>query len=91
MSSESAKYCSVETTLTSTPETMIGTIGTLTIIPPHHTFVEAVPLSVNKVIKNISVLKCKCCDAKLDSDKMVDNIIKCEYCDSDNYIKLEDE
>lgn len=42
-----------------------------------------------KVIKNISVLKCKCCDAKLDADKMKNNIIKCEYCNSDNYINIE--
>lgn len=47
--------------------------------------------SREKVIKNIKVLKCRCCDAKLDSTKMYNNIIKCEYCDSDNYIELEDE
>ena len=47
------------------------------------------PIEKEKVIKNISVLKCKCCDAKLDAKKMKNNIIKCEYCDSDNYINME--
>ncbi len=51
--------------------------------------ISAPPIEKEKVIKNISVLKCKCCDAKLDAKKMKNNIIKCEYCDSDNYINME--
>lgn len=58
--------------------------------PDYDSVVVHMP-KAEKVIKNIKVLKCRCCDAKLDSTKMYNNIIKCEYCDSDNYIELEDE
>ena len=75
------------------------TATALTITTPTYryiTFPGSDSITVNvpgreKVIKNIKVLKCRCCDAKLDSTKMYNNIIKCEYCDSDNYIELEDE
>lgn len=74
-----------------------GPTPTIT-IPTHRciTLSDSASITVNvpsreKVIKNIKVLKCRCCDAKLDSTKMRNNIIKCEYCDSDNYIELEDE
>ena len=55
----------------------------------NNSVIISAPIEKEKVIKNISVLKCKCCDAKLDAKKMKDNIIKCEYCDSDNYINME--
>ena len=66
---------------------------TLTTVPEYHynnnSIIISAPIEKEKVIKNISVLKCKCCDAKLDAKKMKNNIIKCEYCDSDNYINME--
>ena len=55
----------------------------------NNSVIISAPIEKEKVIKNISVLKCKCCDAKLDAKKMKNNIIKCEYCDSDNYINME--
>lgn len=68
---------------------------TLTTVPEYqyqynnNSVMISAPIEKEKVIKNISVLKCKCCDAKLDAKKMKNNIIKCEYCDSDNYINME--
>ena len=83
-----------EPTLTVKPthNTVITTVTTPKYLscPDYDSFVVHVP-KTEKVIKNIKVLKCKCCDGKLDSSKMKDNIIKCEYCDSDNYVELEDE
>ena len=56
---------------------------------PNNEIMISAPIKTERTIKNISVLKCKCCDAKLDADKMKNNIIKCEYCDYDNYIDME--
>jgi DNA-directed RNA polymerase subunit RPC12/RpoP len=68
-------------TITTTTPTYVYTTST-----GHTTLVEK-----ERTIKNIHALKCSCCDAKLNIKKMKDNVIRCEYCDSDNYINIESE
>lgn len=83
----------INTTTTTTPIVDSSKYNYTLTVPEYqwnnNSVIISAPIEKEKVIKNISVLKCKCCDAKLDAKKMKNNIIKCEYCDSDNYINME--
>lgn len=83
----------INTTTTTTPIVDSNKYNYTLTVPEYqwnnNSVIISAPIEKEKVIKNISVLKCKCCDAKLDAKKMKNNIIKCEYCDSDNYINME--
>ena len=69
----------INTTTTAVPNDGRYNYTTLT-VPKYQwnsdSVIISAPIEKEKVIKNISVLKCKCCDAKLDAKKMKNNIIK---------------